>query len=236
MSNQSQPDRKVTFRAVLGFASYLFLNPLILFVAAGTIKWGMAWAYFVVSILAALLSRLVAHRKNPDLLEERARYQESGNVKSWDKVLMPVAALYGPLAAIIIAGLDWRYDWTHSFPLWVQIAALLAGVLGFVLGSWAMVENRFFSAVVRIQDDRGHTVCSSGPYRFIRHPGYAGGILWYLITPIVFDSLWTYIPVAISVIFTVMRTALEDRDLQAELPGYQDYARRTRYRLFPGVW
>ena len=236
MTDQAQPDRKVSRRAILSFSAYLLLNPIILFASAGTVKWGMAWAYFGISILGTILSRVIAHRKNPGLLEERARYQESENIKPWDKVVMPIAALYGPISAIIIAGLDWRYAWTNSNPPWGQVAAMLVGVFSLFLGTWAMAENPFFSAVVRIQEDRGHTVCSSGPYRIIRHPGYASGILWYLITPIVLDSLWAYIPLAISVIFIVVRTALEDQALQAELPGYQEYALITRHRLLPGIW
>ena len=168
--------------------------------------------------------------------QERARYRESDNVKSWDKALVPIAALYGPVAAIIVAGLDMRYAWTDVIPLLGQLLGLLVGVLGFVIASWAMVENRFFSAVVRIQEDRDHTVCDSGPYRFIRHPGYAGGILFYLITPIVLNAMWAYIPMGISVVATVIRTVLEDKTLQEELKGYREYAGVTRYRLVPGIW
>ena len=121
-------------------------------------------------------------------------------------------------------------------PLWAQIMALAIATLGFVFASWAMIENRFFSAMVRIQENRGHTVCDTGPYRFVRHPGYAGGLVWYLMTPLIFNSMWAYIPTAISVIATVIRTALEDKFLQAELEGYKDFAQKTRFRLFPGVW
>jgi protein-S-isoprenylcysteine O-methyltransferase Ste14 len=236
VTSNSQPAPKITPRAILGFVVYLFINPLILFITAGSLQWGMAWIYFGVSIFAALFGRILAHRKNPGLLTERGRYQQAEGVKPWDRVLVPLVALYGPLATIVIAGLDWRFKWTHWFPLWVQVTALLVGVLGLVLASWAMVENRFFSAVVRIQEDRGHSVCQTGPYRWIRHPGYAGGILWYLITPFVFNAAWSFIPALISVIFTVVRTALEDQTLQVELPGYQAYTRQTRFRLLPGIW
>jgi protein-S-isoprenylcysteine O-methyltransferase Ste14 len=236
MTDTKAEESKFTIRAVIGFMAYLFLNPLILFLSAGTTKWGMAWAYFSVSILGMVVSRVIAIRKNPDLLEERARYQESDNVKSWDKVLVPIAALYGPMVTIIVAGLDMRFGWTIVFPLWFQLLALLVGIIGLVIASWAMVENRFFSAVVRIQDDRDHSVCDTGPYRYIRHPGYAGGILFYLITPVVLNSIWAYIPISISVIATVVRTALEDQLLVNELPGYREYTQKTRFRLLPGVW
>jgi protein-S-isoprenylcysteine O-methyltransferase Ste14 len=169
-------------------------------------------------------------------LAERARSQNAKDIKPWDKVLLPISALYGPLLTMIVAGLDKRFGWTDVIPLWVQIVALGVGIVGYIFATWAMVENRYFSAVVRIQEDRGQTVCKSGPYRFIRHPGYAGGLVWYLVTPLIFNSLWTYLPTAVSVVATVVRTYLEDQTLQEELPGYKAYTQETRCRLVPGVW
>jgi len=236
MTDRSGKDNPITVRAVIGFIAYQLLNPVILFVCAGTAKWGIAWVYFGVSIFGMIASRVIAHRKNPDLLAERAHYRESKNVKPWDKVLVPIAALYGPVFALIVAGLDRRFGWSEVIPLWGQVLALLVGVLGFMLASWAMVENRFFSALVRIQKDRDHTVCDTGPYRWVRHPGYAGGILFYLVTPIVLNSMWAFIPMSVSIIATVIRTALEDKTLQSELSGYQEYTRETPYRLVPGIW
>ena len=236
MEDAEGNDKAITLRAIIGFTGYLFLNPVILFISAGTVNWGMAWAYFSVSIFGTIASRVIANRRNTGLLEERARYREVDNVKTWDNVLVPIAALLGPVAAIIVAGLNMRYGWTDLIPLWGQILGLLVGIFGFVIAAWAMIENRFFSAVVRIQEDRGHTVCNTGPYRFIRHPGYAGGILFYLITPIVLNAMWAYIPMGISIVVSVFRTALEDNALQNELTGYLEYAEKTRYRLMPGIW
>ena len=99
-----------------------------------------------------------------------------------------------------------------------------------------MRSNTFFSAVVRIQKDRGHTVVSSGPYRFVRHPGYTGFSAFTLVTPLIVNSRWAFVPAAATVAVTVLRTALEDRTLQSELDGYADYVRRVRYRLVPIVW
>ena len=107
---------------------------------------------------------------------------------------------------------------------------------GYAFAAWAVAENRFFSSVVRIQTDRGHVVCDSGPYRFVRHPGYAGNILALLGIILALGSIWTLIPAAIASIIAVIRTALEDQTLQEELPGYRDYARRVRYRLIPGMY
>jgi protein-S-isoprenylcysteine O-methyltransferase Ste14 len=236
MTGSSGNGSGITVQAMIGFLFYQLINPVILFICAGRINWGIAWIYFGLSIFGSVSSRVIANRVNPGLLAERARYRESENVKSWDKVLVPIAALIGPIAAMVIAGLDTRFGWTDLIPLWGQILALLVCVLGFVIASWAMVENRFFSAVVRIQKDREHTVCDTGPYRIIRHPGYAGGILFYLATPLVLNSMWTYLPISVSVIATLTRTALEDETLREELDGYQEYAEKTRFRLIPGVW
>lgn len=236
MTDHSKRESKFTVQAVIGFIGYQLLNPLILFGCAGTVNWGMAWLYFGISIFGMIVSRVVAHRKNPGLLEERARYRESPDIKSWDKVLVPIAALLGPVLTLVVAGLDSRFGWTEVVPLWGQLLALLVGVLGFMLSTWAMVENPFFSAVVRIQKDREHKVCDTGPYRWIRHPGYAGGILFYLITPIVFNSMWAFIPISVSIIATIIRTALEDKTLQNELNGYLEYSKNTPYRLVPGIW
>jgi protein-S-isoprenylcysteine O-methyltransferase Ste14 len=229
-------DKKVTTRTLIGFLGYLFLNPFILFINAGTTRWGMAWAYFGVSIAATIVGRVLAYRRNPDLLEERARSQDAENVKPWDRVLVPIAALYAPIVAIVVAGLDMRYSWTDAIPLLWQVITLIIAAMGFAFGAWAMIENRFFSAHVRIQTDRGHSVCDTGPYRWVRHPGYAGGILWYLMTPLILNSIWAYIPTVVSVVATVIRTALEDRTLREELPGYKEFTQQTRYRLVPGIW
>jgi protein-S-isoprenylcysteine O-methyltransferase Ste14 len=100
----------------------------------------------------------------------------------------------------------------------------------------ALVENRFFSGVVRIQAYRGHVVCDSGSYRIVRHPGYSGNTLPLLGIVLALGSVWTLIPAAVALVIAVIRTALEDLTLQEELPGYRDYARRGRYRLIPGIY
>ncbi len=228
--------KKLPARGWISLAAYILLYPIVLFSNAGTVRWGIAWAYLGFSTLMTLLSRLLIFRKNPDLLHERGSAQMATDVKNWDRKLVPIAAIYGPLVAIILAGLDYRFGWTNAIPLWVQVAALGVGALGYAFSVWAMLENRFFSSMVRIQTERGHTVCKTGPYKFVRHPGYMGGMLWYLVTPLVLNALWAFIPTLMALIASVVRTALEDKTLRAELPGYEEYAQETRYRLLPGVW
>ena len=137
---------------------------------------------------------------------------------------------------VIVAGLDHRYNWTPEFPLWLILLGFVLIALGYAFAAWALAENRFFFSVVRVRADQGHEVCDSGPYRFVRHPGYAGNIPPLLGLTLALNSTWTLIPAVVALIITVIRTALEDRVLQEELPGYRDYASQVRYRLIPGVY
>ena len=210
--------------------------PLLLFVCAGDIGWWQAWVYSLLFVAAGLGGRFLAERRHPGLLAERQSIDNIQTVKTWDKVLAPLMALSLGLPLVIVAGLDHRFDWSPAFPLWLILIGFFLIAFGYAFAVWALVENRFFSSVVRIQTDRGHVVCDSGPYRIVRHPGYAGNILPLLGIVLALSSLWTLIPAAVALVIAVIRTALEDRTLQEELPGYKEYARRVRYRLFPGIY
>lgn len=209
---------------------------IVLFAAAGTLAWPMAWVYVVITVVMTVGSRLLLLRYSPDLVVERAASVDKQDAKPWDRVLMPTVAIYGPLITLVIAGLDRRFGWPPELPLWVQIAGVILLVSATAFSTWALLVNRFFSGVVRIQRDRGHTVVSDGPYRWIRHPGYAGGMVGDVAIPLLLGSAWALVPGLLTAGLVVLRTALEDRTLQVELPGYAEYARRTRYRLLPGVW
>ena len=137
---------------------------------------------------------------------------------------------------MIVAGLDERFGWSPQISVTLRLVALAIMVLGYIVSTWAMAVNRYYSAVVRIQKDRGQTVVSDGPYRLVRHPSYATGIVASLMIPILLGSLWALIPCGLGVLLTIIRTALEDRTLLEELDGYKEYAARVRYRLLPGVW
>jgi len=123
-----------------------------------------------------------------------------------------------------------------SFSLWIKILALLMIIAGYSLASYALMENRFFSGVVRLQTERGHHPVTGGPYRWMRHPGYAGSLMTFFAIPFWMDSWWTFLPAFLLAAVLVLRTSLEDRFLQENLPGYADYAARVRFRLLPGVW
>lgn len=167
------------------------------------------------------------------ILAERVTHRFSE--KRWDSVIL---GLYGAmtLVKLIVAGLDFRFGWTPPLTLVLQVCALVIAALGYALVTWAMVANAFFALANRIQSERGHTVATGGPYRFVRHPGYTGAILFELATPILLGSAWALIPGGVSALALVVRTVLEDRSLHTELAGYVGYAGRMRYRLLPGVW
>jgi protein-S-isoprenylcysteine O-methyltransferase Ste14 len=172
-------------------------------------------------------------RYNPHLLAERLGPRQGA--KPWDTAIMSILGLM-QLVRYILAGLDQRFGWTGGFPLVAQLTALAVCVVGYALVVWATASNAFFSQIVRIQSERGHAVVSGGPYHYVRHPAYAGAILYELVISVLLASWWAMIPSGLSAILLVLRTALEDRTLQSELTGYADYARQVRHRLVPGIW
>ncbi len=195
----------------------------------------MALLYGLVLVLGFVISRILAARRNPDIIAERAKMLQHEDAKPWDKVLAPLVGLGGGLIPLV-AGLDALFGRSASFSLLIKLVALFVIVASYGLASYALIENRFFSGVVRIQTERGHHVISGGPYHWMRHPGYAGALLTYLATPFFLDSRWTFVPAIFLTVVLIIRTALEDKTLQEELPGYREYAGRVRYRLLPGLW
>jgi len=224
-----------TFRAIVQMVLVVLVAPLIPMIISGQWDWWQAWAYAIASSLAFIVSRVLAGRRHPDLLAERGRFMQAKDTKPWDKVLAPLLGL-GSILILVVAGLDHYYGGSVAFSTSTSIIALLGVVVGYGFSSWALIENRFFSGTVRIQTERGHHVVSTGPYRIVRHPGYAGGMLGFLFIPILLDSLWAFIPTFLLGVIMIVRTALEDKTLQAELPGYKEFAQKTRYRLIPWVW
>ena len=231
----SQTNRTFTLRSIILMVIVVFVFPFLPMIISGEWNWWEAWAYAIIGVLGFILSRALASRRHPDILAERSRSIELQNAKPWDRILAPLLA-FGSVAILIVAGFDKLFGWTSTFSLPVKVIALLLILLGFIFGSWALIENRFFSGVVRIQTDRGHHVVTTGPYRFVRHPGYSGALWTYLAMPFLLDSLWALLPTVLLVAVLVVRTSLEDRTLQAELPGYKEFTQKTRYRLFPGIW
>jgi protein-S-isoprenylcysteine O-methyltransferase Ste14 len=212
------------------------LIPVILLLCGGDIGWWQAWLYSLLIIAAGIGRRMWAEQRHSGLMAERQNIENIRNAKAWDKVLAPLMAVSVGFPMVIVAGLDHRYNWSPEFPLWLIIVGFILISLGYAFAVWALIENRFFSSVVRIQVDRGHVVCDSGPYQIVRHPGYAGNMLALPGMVLALSSMWTLIPAAVALIIGVIRTVLEDQTLQDELPGYHDYARRVRYRLIPRIY
>jgi len=202
-----------------------------LFASSGRIDWVMAWVYMGMLVVNTIV---IVQLMDPGLVDERAGMREGA--KKWDIPLTIFVGRLGPLACLIVAGLDQRYGWSGQVSQGLQIGGAVVAALGLALGDWAMIANKFFSPLVRIQEERGHVVVSSGPYRFVRHPGYSAGVWGNLATPVMLSSWWAFIPAGMTVIAMVIRTVLEDQTLREELDGYEEYAQRVRYRLIPGIW
>jgi len=156
------------------------------------------------------------------------------NTKKWDLIWVRVYGLTS-YSSIIIAGLDKKNNWSSLGDKWIIPGGILI-ILSGMLATWAMAENSYFSSVVRIQDDRMQMVVNSGPYQYIRHPGYLSVIMFFLGTPMVLDSVYSFIPFACIVIGFVIRVIFEEKMLIAELDGYQEFTQKVKYRLVPGIW
>ncbi len=213
---------------------YLVVVGLVLLGVSGRPGWPAAWGYLV--FLAASITTIgtVLGRLHPDLLAERSGVQEG--TEAWDVPLASLSAVWLPLALYVVAALDERFGWPPDPEPSVRVAGAGLLLVGATLATWAMVVNGFFSAVVRLQTERGHTVVTSGPYRFVRHPGYLGSVLLYTGACLVLGSAWALLVVVALAVVLVVRTAREDVFLTARLPGYAEYAARVRRRLVPGVW
>jgi protein-S-isoprenylcysteine O-methyltransferase Ste14 len=212
----------------------LLILVVCLFLSAGTWAWSRGWLFLVVGVVASVVSSLYLRMVNPDVIAGRVNRHERPRL--WDLLLGLLVALPMMLAIPIVAALDdGRYHWSR-LPWWgcaLGYALLLAGIAGI---TWAQAVNKFFEPSVRIQTDRGHRVIDTRPYAIVRLPGYALGYPLFLGMPLALGSLWALIPALFFGLLLVVRTFLEDRTLQNELPGYQEYTRRVRHRLIPGVW
>jgi protein-S-isoprenylcysteine O-methyltransferase Ste14 len=232
-TNRSSDVTSGVIRRMIQVVFTFLIQAACLFLSSGRLDWIWAWAWLGVGAGILVFNTLVVMPKNLEMVAERGRVKE--DTKDWDKV-MSLLGVVGQLSIWIVAGLDARWGWSPPLHWVVHVVALLLVTLGYLMFSWAMMSNKFFSGVVRIQKDRGHTVETGGPYRYVRHPGYVGWIVLCLATSLALGSLWALTPAVLSVVLTVVRTALEDRTLREELPGYEEYAQRVRYRLLPGVW
>lgn len=210
-----------------------FIFFAIIFISAGRIDYWQGLTYVVLGLIMAVLN-YTALSIDPELLNERSKPGEG--TKSWDKTIL-VLSFLTTISMFIIGGLDsGRYHWSPDFHWSVYFAGIILTASGQLLFLFAQKQNKFFSSTVRIQTNREHSVCESGLYKIVRHPAYLGSIIQALGFPLLFGSLWSIIPIGLSIILLITRTNLEDKTLKNELKGYLEYSNKTRYKLIPYVW
>ncbi len=224
-------------RGILKRASQIlvmfFILGLELFLGSGQINWKAAWTYLAISLASVAINAVFMLRNSPETVAERGQPKE---VKNWDRWIGGSLLVSQYVLIPLVAALDYRYSWSRDIPVAWQVLAAIGYALSLGLTGWAMISNAYFSTAVRIQADRGQQVCRSGPYRYIRHPGYVGFFFQALCVPILLGSYWALLLTIPVWILIIIRTSLEDRMLQRELVGYQEYAQEVKYKLIPGIW
>lgn len=229
MDSQFPSKFQVIARMTVGILIILAL----LFGPAGSLRWPEAWLFLILYFSSVAGAFVWMKNKAPDLLKERMSRKK--DAKSWDKKILVLYTFF-LVAMVVVAGLDAvRFAWSRV-PWSLKALGFLGYVPTIALLFWVLTQNPFLSEKVRIQADRGHRVCTTGPYRYVRHPMYAGIILFVFCVPLSLGSFFALIPASSIAFLFVLRTSLEDKTLQRELPGYPEYARSVRYRLIPGIW
>ncbi|MEW6532333.1 MAG: isoprenylcysteine carboxylmethyltransferase family protein [Thermodesulfobacteriota bacterium] len=225
--------QQVWKKSVFRLVGFLLFMGAALFLPAYSLTWTEGWWFMGVFAACMVFNLVVLLKVNPELVQIRLGTERGA--KPWDKMLAPaVVGLW--VVGLVVTGLDYRFGWTPQTGSWPKVVGLALFVVANLTVLWAMSVNKFFAEFVRIQTERGHAPVAAGPYQYVRHPGYAGWILMAVAGPLALGSAWAAIPAACSTALLVVRTGLEDRTLRQELPGYEDYTRRVRYRLVPWLW
>ncbi len=233
-ADQDQPRKGINQRRLIGFlVAVPVYFALFMFLPAGTWAWTKGWLFVGVFLGTLAVVGVYLWRVNPEVVVARTGSQKG--TKRWDKILVPIllAVVY---AIIPVAALDdGRFHW-FPVPWWVCGVGYVLFLVGMGILTWAEAVNKFFEVTVRIQTDRGQKVIDTGPYTIVRHPGYVGGILFFVGTALCLGSVWALVPAGLASALLILRTQWEDQTLQAELAGYKEYAQQVRYKLIPGVW
>ncbi|HEY8246350.1 MAG TPA: isoprenylcysteine carboxylmethyltransferase family protein [Hyphomicrobium sp.] len=222
-------------RLIVHTVIWLMILGTILFLSAGTLDWPEAWVLLIGSGGLGLVSALIIARHDPQLIRERMRGPIQSKQKPWDKVLLAVVMMLC-IAMFVVAGLDAVRYRTSNMPLWLEVLGAAGIALGIYIFHIVMRTNSYATAVVRIQDERGHQVISTGPYAFVRHPMYSGAILYFLGIALLLGSWYAVAIAVVLVALFGLRAVWEEQTLIDELPGYATYAQRVRYRLIPSIW
>ena len=225
--------RQAIPKYILQVSFVIVLLSACLFFSSGRANWFMGWVFIAILAGSQFSAAFILMISNPGLLANRA---EIRGKRDLDRIFAGILAFFGPAAICIVAGLNKRFGWSPEIPFPVQIAGIIVAIFGSVLTVWAMASNKFFYGVLRIANEKGHTVSASGPYYFIRHPGYLGAILFDLATPLMLNSMWALISAIITTCIIVLRTSTEDKALGNGLNGHKEYVESVRYQLLPWVW
>lgn len=205
----------------------------ILFLPAGTLHWIEGWVFIGAFSLYIVYSTVWMIKNNPELLRERLRTRKT---QKWDRIILALFSICF-VAFFVVPGLDFRYQWTPwRIPTIIQICAFCGVFISLIIIFLVTKENTYASKAIKIQEERDHKVITTGPYKYVRHPLYAGGMPLIFCMPLALGSLYALIPAVLGAVLFVIRTYLEDKMLHEELPGYREYAQKTRYRLIPGIW
>ncbi len=226
------PSKEPAWRLALRALFRFILVTGALFGSAGRLDWPRGWFFLALSVITLAGSVPVFRRENPNFF--RARLGKATGGKPFDQVLY-VILMASILGCLVVGGLDSRFGWSNIPFEWTYLGVVLY-VAGYVPVGLAMATNPFIERTVRIQHELGHVPVTSGPYRVVRHPMYAGVLIGIAGWPLLLGSVWSYLPLGVLFVTLLLRTVLEERTLRRELPGYEEYTRRTRYRLLPGVW
>ena len=205
-----------------------------LLVPAGTLDWPAAWGFLAEMGVLSLALGLWLARHDPALLAERLGSPFQRTQKTWDKIFVVVLMVFY-FGWLVLIGLDARWG-ISRVPLWLQALGALGVALSTYVTFLTFRENSYAAPVVKIQRERGHSVVSTGPYAYVRHPMYAGGLLMFVGMPLQLGSWLGLAAVALLMPLLAFRMVMEERTLAAELDGYRDYAKRVRWRLVPRIW
>ena len=209
------------------------VQAVLVFLSAGSLTWEWGWWFVGTYFLGILINALLLFSVNPAVIAERA---DSQDMRKWDQIWGSLAFLTLMLVIPILGGLDFRFSWSTGVSRGLHLAGVGLFFIGGLLFAWAMAFNAKFATVVRVGDEGSHPVAMGGPYRIVRHPGYLGACFQGIGLPLLFGSWWAYIAAAVAIFSVIVRTALEDKTLQEELPGYDKLVAQTRYRLIPRLW
>ena len=221
-------------RAFVSLGVTIVIMLAVLFGPAGTLDWPLGWWFMAAFLLLTLIAIAWLWRINPEIFAARSRLTREGS-KGWD-ILLVLVLFACLLGVLVVAGLDsGRFHWAPA-PGWAIALGYLLLIVGYAGSIWATAVNRHFEPTVRIQSDRGHQVITTGPYAYIRHPGYSFANILTVGMALSLGSLWALVPAVLTIALLAVRTTLEDATLQRELPGYAEFTKSTRFKWIPGVW